>query len=72
MTVTPTGEPGRFFVSSETDGLPWLVDLHSPFGEPKCGCAIEHNRTEERWACKHIKAALRFHNATKPKQFQQY
>lgn len=61
MTVTPTvNEPGRFHVTSETDDLPWLVDLKAPFGEPRCACAIEHNRTPARWTCKHIAAAVAF------------
>ena len=27
MTVTPTDEPGVFLVSSDTDDLPWKVDI---------------------------------------------
>jgi uncharacterized Zn finger protein len=61
MTVTPIpNEPGRFHVTSETDDLPWLVDLKSPYGEPKCACAIEHNRTERHWSCKHIRAVIAY------------
>ena len=61
MTVTPIeGEPGRYHVSSETEALPWLVDLKAPYGEPRCACAIEHNRTPRRWNCKHVRAVVEF------------
>lgn len=60
MTVIPTDEPGRYLVTSETDGLPWLVDLEADPDLPQCACAIEHNRTKDRWCCQHVKAAARF------------
>lgn len=61
MTVTPVeGEPGRFHVPSDTDGLPWLVDLNPGPDLPLCACAIAHNRKEKDWHCKHIRAAVQF------------
>jgi hypothetical protein len=60
MTVTPTGEPGRYFVSSETDDLPWLVDLFPGHDMPNCACAIEHSRTLRNWRCKHVIAVAAF------------
>lgn len=61
MTVTPVeNEPGRFHVTSETDDLPWLVDIRAPYGEPKCACAIHHARTPRRWNCKHVRAVIAF------------
>lgn len=60
MTVTPTGDFGCFQVSSETDDLPWLVDLFPGHDMPFCGCAIEHHRTERNWLCKHVRAVVAF------------
>lgn len=55
MTVTRVEhEPGRFWVLSETDGLPYLVDLDHD-GQPYCSCAIIHNRTDADAMCKHIR-----------------
>lgn len=57
MTILPVpNEPGRYLVTSETDGAPWLVDLSPGDDLPGCGCAIEHNRTEADWDCKHLRA----------------
>ena len=61
MTVTPIeGEPDRFHVTSETDGLPWLVDLRPGIGLPRCACAITHNRTAKNWNCRHVRAVVEF------------
>ena len=58
MTVTPIeGEPTRFWVSSDTEPSPWLVDIQPGPEIPPCACAIEHNRTPDRWNCKHVRAA---------------
>lgn len=57
MTILPMPhEPGRYLVPSDTGGPPWLVDLDAGAGLPGCACAIEHNRTEAHWDCKHIRA----------------
>ena len=60
MTVIPTDEAGRFWVTSETDGLPWLVDLYPGHDLPQCACAIEHNRTRKDWNCHHVRAVREF------------
>ena len=61
MTVTPIeGEPWRFHVTSETDALPWLVDLFPGRDMPRCACAIEHNRTAKNWNCHHVRAVVEF------------
>lgn len=59
MTVTPVlHEPGRYRVTSETDDGEWLVDLFPGPGQPRCACAIEHNRTPDSWTCKHVRFVL--------------
>ena len=54
------GEPGRYLVAAATEVLPWLVDLGNDFGEPRCACAIAHNRERARWECRHIAAAQEY------------
>lgn len=69
MTVTPVNhEPTRFSVTSETDGLPWLVDMRydDNGGHPYCSCAIVHNRTNDHAHCKHIRAVQTFLKQAKP------
>jgi len=58
--VPVPGEPGRYLVASATEVLPWLVDLRNDLGEPRCACAIAHNRERARWDCRHIAAAQEY------------
>jgi hypothetical protein len=59
MTITPIhDEPGRFWVTSDTDGELWLVDLAPGHDMPRCACAIEHNRTRRNWNCRHVRAVI--------------
>lgn len=61
MTITPiSDEPGRYWVTSETDGELWLVDLWPGPDMPHCACAIEHNRTAKNWNCHHVRAVIAF------------
>jgi hypothetical protein len=61
MTVTPIEyEPGRYLVDSETEPIPWLVDLFPGYDMPQCGCAIEHHRTPKYWRCHHVTAVHAF------------
>lgn len=72
MIVRPVpDEPGRFLVQSDTEGLPWLVDLFyrdEDFGNrvfPTCACWISYNRTANRRGCHHIDQARAFHFAAR-------
>ena len=51
------GERACFWVWSDTQILPWRVDLEYP---ATCGCQIEYCRTDSRRRCYHITAAFNF------------
>jgi predicted nucleic acid-binding Zn finger protein len=74
MTVTPIlFERLTFTVTSEVAGRPdYRVDLEWNHGLGGCDCADYEKRAKEKskQTCKHIRAALKYHNETQLRSCQ--
>lgn len=59
--VTATPDRGVYLVRSDTSGTPpWRVEVSADGQRAKCGCEIEHKRTEGV-DCKHCRWAIDAH-----------